>query len=98
MDKNKGKDAVPLVGFIGGYLIDAGVLKLPDLDRALERQLRLGAQGRIVRLDDVLLELHLVTEDDLLRAVARQAADLRKLREKQRGQAQNEPKRKRKGS
>ena len=65
----------PIAGFIGGYLIADGVVTLEELDRALERQLRLAAQGRDLRLGEVLVEMSLVTNAQLKRALARQAAD-----------------------
>jgi hypothetical protein len=61
-----------IVGFIGGYLIDDGVLTLKDLDRALQVQLRLHAQGRQVRLGEVMIEMGLITREQLTRALERQ--------------------------
>lgn len=61
-----------IIGFIGGYLIDDGVLTLRDLDRALLVQLRLSAQGRQVRLGEVLIELGLITREQLNHALERQ--------------------------
>lgn len=61
-----------IIGFIGGYLIDDGALTLPDLDRALVVQLRLQAQGRQMRLGEVLIEMGLITREQLTRALERQ--------------------------
>jgi hypothetical protein len=61
-----------IVGFIGGYLIDDGALTLGDLDRALGVQLRLSTQGRQVRLGEVLIDMGLITEEQLTRALERQ--------------------------
>ena len=33
------------IGFIGGYLIDDGVLTLEELDRGILRQMRLAEEG-----------------------------------------------------
>ncbi|MBI4786108.1 MAG: hypothetical protein HY782_03560 [Chloroflexi bacterium] len=62
-----------IIGFIGGYLIDDGALRLEDLDRGLEMQLRLAAQGRQARLGEVLIEMGIITREQLARALKRQA-------------------------
>ena len=64
-----------IIGFIGGYLIDDGALTLPDLDRGLERQLRLAAQGRQARLGEVLIEMGIITPEQLDGALKRQAKE-----------------------
>ncbi len=64
-----------IVGFIGGYLIEDGVITLADLDRGLEIQLRLQADGRQVRLGEVLIEMGVLTREQLARALDRQARE-----------------------
>jgi hypothetical protein len=70
----------PIPGFIGGYLIADDAITLEQLDRALEHQLRLAAQGRNLRLGEVLIEMGFVTPVRLERALKRQAADQEKRR------------------
>lgn len=60
-------------GFTCGYLFEAGKLTLEQLDLALERQLSLQAQGRALRLCDVLVELGVITRADLESALSRQS-------------------------
>lgn len=64
-----------IVGFIGGYLIEDGAITLADLDRGLELQLRLSADGRQVRLGEVLIEMGVLTREQLNRALARQSKE-----------------------
>ena len=54
-----------IVGFIGGYLVEDGAVTLADLDRGLDMQLRLAAQGRHVRLGQVLIEMGIITAEQL---------------------------------
>ncbi len=67
----------PTAGFIGGYLIEDGAINLADLDRGLDRQLQLAAQGREMRLGEVLIEMGVITREQLERALARQAGEER---------------------
>ncbi len=64
-----------IVGFIGGYLLEDGAVTLADLDRGLDMQLRLSAQGRHVRLGQVLIEMGIITPEQLERALARQVKE-----------------------
>ncbi len=64
-----------IVGFIGGYLLEDGALTTSDLDRGLEAQLRLAAQGRQVQLGQLLVEMGFITREQLEHALARQAKD-----------------------
>ena len=64
-----------IVGFIGGYLIEDGACTLADLDRGLDRQLRLSAQGKQMRLGEVLIEMGIITRAQLERALERQAKE-----------------------
>ncbi len=64
-----------IIGFIGGYLIADGIISLADLDRGLEVQLRLAAQGRQVRLGEVLIELGLITREQLDQELERQSRE-----------------------
>lgn len=64
-----------IVGFIGGYLVEDGAVTLADLDRGLDMQLRLAAQGRHVRLGQVLIEMGIITPEQLEHALARQARE-----------------------
>lgn len=59
-------------GFITGYLLEDGVLTLEQLDSALEHQLELTVQGRSLTLGDVLVEMGMVTREQLERVRARQ--------------------------
>lgn len=64
-----------IVGFIGGYLLEDGAITLSDLDRGLDLQLHLASQGREMRLGEVLIEMNIITPEQLERALARQARD-----------------------
>jgi hypothetical protein len=64
-----------IIGFIGGYLIQAGALTLEQLDRGLDNQLRLSAQGRQLRLGQVLIEMGTISQQQLALALERQAAE-----------------------
>lgn len=64
-----------IVGFVGGYLIADGALTLEELDRGLEQQLHLSAQGREMRLGQVLIEMGIITPDQLERAIQQQEHD-----------------------
>jgi hypothetical protein len=64
-----------IIGFVGGYLIADSALTLEELDRGLEQQLRLSARGREMRLGQVLIEMGLVTRDQLERALKQQELD-----------------------
>jgi hypothetical protein len=64
-----------IIGFIGGYLIADGALTLEGLDRGLEMQLRLSAQGRQIRLGQVLIEMGTITREQLGRALEYQAKE-----------------------
>jgi hypothetical protein len=64
-----------IIGFIGGYLIEDRVVTLEDLDRGLEMQLRLSAEGRQIRLGEVLIEMGLLTRAQLDRALERQGKE-----------------------
>lgn len=64
-------DAVRLIGFIGGYLIDQGTLTLRQLDEALLYQLRRAEAGEMLSLADVLLRLKMATRVDIARAERR---------------------------
>ena len=59
--------------FIGNYLLEENVITLEDLDRALQRQLELGARGRPMKLGDVLVEMGLITRAQLEHALERSA-------------------------
>ncbi len=62
-----------IVGFICGYLFDAGLVTLDQLDAALERQLQLTAQGRSLRLGGVLVEMGVITREQLQQATKRES-------------------------
>jgi hypothetical protein len=64
-----------IIGFIGGYLFEAGKITLEQLDAALDRQLELTVQGRPLRLGQVLVETGAITQDDLEQAHSRQQAE-----------------------
>ena len=68
------------IGFIGGYLIEDGVLTLEQLDRGLLRQLNLAEAGRSVHLEQVLIDLGYVTKQDIARATERRRRDQMRLR------------------
>ncbi len=65
----------PIAGFIGSYLIADGALTLAGLDRGLERQLQLSGHGRPMLLGEVLIEMGLITREQLDHALGRQARD-----------------------
>lgn len=62
-------------GFISGYLFEAGAITLEQLDAALERQLELIAQGRPLRLGEVLVEMGAITREQLVQAQNRDSTD-----------------------
>lgn len=64
-----------IAGFIGGYLFDSGLITLDGLDSALERQLELIVQGRPLRLGEVLVEMGLVTPEQLAQVQTRHWTD-----------------------
>ncbi|MBI3914565.1 MAG: hypothetical protein HY327_10340 [Chloroflexi bacterium] len=77
----KSERARRIVGFVGGYLIEMGVMTLEDLDRGLEEQLRFAAQGREMRLGEVLIQLGKVTPEQLKLALNQQSLEeTRRLR------------------
>ena len=57
-------------GFITGYLFEAGLLTLEQLDSALERQLHLTVQGRSLSLGEVLVEMGIISREQLERVRA----------------------------
>lgn len=61
---------------LGLYLVDAGVLNAPQLQRALVRQRQRAGAGAPVQLGAMLTELGVISEDDLARALARQRQEL----------------------
>jgi hypothetical protein len=71
-------------GFIGGYLFEAGLITLEQLDKALERQLELIAQGRPLRLGEVLVEMGAVTREQLDQVQNRDSMDGERARPAQR--------------
>lgn len=93
MDVKKGNDSDwvtrertrRIIGFIGGYLIQEGAISLADLDRGLEMQLRWSSNGRQVRLGEILIEMGLITRDQLERALALQAREEAQAIERTRG-------------
>jgi len=74
------KEKKKFIGFIGGYLIDAGVLTLEQLDRGILRQIRLAEEGRVSKLGEVLIDLGYITQTDLARAMQHRQSDQAKLR------------------
>ena len=68
------------IGFIGGYLIDAGVLTLEELDRGILRQIHLAEEGRVSKLGEVLIDLGYITSADLTSAMQRRLTDQSKLK------------------
>ncbi len=72
------KQVIP--GFIGGYLYEAGWITVEQLDAALDRQLDLNAQGRTLRLGEVLVEMGAISQRQLEQALDRQAVDKAKIR------------------
>ena len=69
------KEKKRFIGFVGGYLIDDGVLTLEQLDRGIVRQIRLAEQGQVTKLGQVLIDLGYITPTDLARALQQRAAD-----------------------
>jgi hypothetical protein len=67
--------ARPVGGFLIGYLFEAGALTVTQLDAALERQLHLAGQGRSVRIGEVLLEMGVLTREQLDQAQRREQED-----------------------
>jgi hypothetical protein len=59
-------------GFTSGYLFQSGLITIEQLDSALERQLELTIQGRALSLGEVLVEMGIVTRDQLNQAQTRQ--------------------------
>jgi hypothetical protein len=74
------KEKRKFIGFIGGYLIDDGVLTLEELDRGLLRQLHLAEDGRVTKLGDVLIDMGYISRADLTRALQRWATDQAKVK------------------
>jgi hypothetical protein len=72
MSSIRGERMRPIRGFIGGCLFEAGLITLEQLDAALERQLELIAQGRSMRLGEVLVQMGAVTREQLEQAQSRQ--------------------------
>jgi hypothetical protein len=85
MEQSHRQDKSGIVGFIGGYLIDQGVLSLEGLDQALKRQIELANQGRALPLDRILVEMGFASEAEVKLALARQAADLGQVGRMKRG-------------
>lgn len=52
-------------GFLTGYLFEAGLITIEQLDLALERQLELVVQGRSLPLGDVFVEMGVITREQL---------------------------------
>jgi hypothetical protein len=59
-------------GFIVGYLFEAGLITLDQLDVAMERQLELIVQGRTLSLGEVLVETGVITREQFDRIKTRQ--------------------------
>ncbi len=72
------KSAIP--GFIGGYLYEAGWITREQLDAALDRQLELSVQGKLLRLGEVLVEMGAISRSQLEQALVQQTADQDPLR------------------
>ncbi len=72
------KLAIP--GFVGGYLYEAGLITLEQLDAALDRQLELTVNGRPLRLGEVLVEMGAITPEQLAQALNQQIVDKAKIR------------------
>ncbi len=64
-----------IVGFVGGYLIEIGAMTLEDLDKGLEEQLRFAAQGKELRLGEVLIQMGKISRAQLERALKLQAQE-----------------------
>jgi len=76
------KEKKKFIGFIGGYLIDAGVLTLEQLDRGILRQIRLAEEGRVTKLGQVLIDMGYITQADLASATQRRVSDQAKMKGK----------------
>jgi hypothetical protein len=74
------KEKRKFIGFIGGYLIDAGVLTLEELDRGILQQLRLAEEGQVAKLGEILIDLRYITRADLTNAMQHRASDQAKLK------------------
>jgi hypothetical protein len=74
------KEKKRFIGFIGGYLIDDGVLTLEQLDRGLLQQMTLAEGGHLMRLEEVLMDLGYISQPDVVRALERYQKDLARLR------------------
>lgn len=61
--------------FIGNYLLEDRALTLEDLDRALQKQLELAMSGQPMKIGDVLVQMGVITPEQLRRALERQARD-----------------------
>ena len=68
--------------YVGGYLIEDGAITLEDLDRGLQRQLELAAEGRVMLIGEVLIEMGLITRAQLEGALARKARAEREAQKK----------------
>jgi hypothetical protein len=62
-------------GFIIGYMFEAGLITLEQLDLALERQLELIVQGHALSLGEVLVEMGVVTREQFDRVQTRRWTD-----------------------
>ena len=74
------KEKKKFIGFIGGYLIDAGVLTLEELDRGILRQIRMAEEGHVAKLGQVLIDMGYITQADLASAMQRRMSDQAKLK------------------
>ncbi len=72
------KSAIP--GCSGGYLYEAGWITREQLDAALDRQLELSVQGKLLRLGEVLVEMGAISRSQLEQALVQQTADQDPLR------------------
>jgi hypothetical protein len=59
-------------GFIVGHLFEAGLITLEQLDSALERQLELIVKGDNLSLGEVLVEMGIITREELDRVRSRE--------------------------
>lgn len=60
---------------LGEYLVEDGVLRRAQVESVVVRQRLLASQGRAKRFGQILLDIGLVTVDQLERAVQRQEHD-----------------------
>lgn len=74
------KEKKKFIGFIGGYLIDAGVLTLEELDRGILRQIRMAEEGHVTKLGQALIDLGYITQADLASAIQQRVSDQAKLK------------------